>query len=282
MKKALIWAPAYYNKSAGIVACHMLCEELRKRGIDAYIQSIVGSWLPSPYDAPKSPVEERSIAEREYAHIYPECLYNAPTCIKTMPVRNSHVYWWMLSPRIPIKDNDIPKKYWDYPYGTNNEEDLLGCDVYSVNFSPSPTPISRKGIAVYEGKGHIDYKVLEEIRQKYAPGEEVYPITKTGSTTYELTDLVNLFRRVRFTVLFDCMTAATINSLLCSTPVYYTEKNSILYSTTNSRLVLPGMFEDLEELPKATKEAETAYDVWQTKRKQFDKELDRFANIILC
>lgn len=283
MNKALIWAPAYFRKSAGIVACHLLCEELRKRGVDAYIKSIVGPWLPSPYNAPQAPLLTRITAEREYAHIYPECLYDGPTCIRDMPVRNGRVYWWMLSPRVPIKDNDIPKMYWDYTYGTDKEEELLGCDVCSGNFSPGITPTDRRGIAVYEGKSSIDYTLVEEIRQLYAPGEEVYPVTVHGvpSTRYESGGLVDMLRKVRFTVLFDHMTAFCANSLLCGTPVYFTKKNSICFSN-KSRFILPGMFEDLVDLPKASKEAETAYDVWQLKKKQFSKEIDRFANIILC
>jgi hypothetical protein len=180
-----------------------------------------------------------------------------------------------------VKENDLPKMYWDYPFGTSKEEELLACDVMSKDFYPSSQE-NRRGIAVYEGKSKIDYALVEKIRQQCTPGEDVYPITVHGNDTaaYNSGGLPDLFRKVRFTVSFDGMTGAATESVLCGTPVFFTMKNSICMSS-NSRMRMPGLCDDLLDLPKATQEAATGYDTWQVLRKQFDKETDRFASMLL-
>jgi hypothetical protein len=171
--------------------------------------------------------------------------------------------------------------YWDYTFGTNKEEELLACDVISKDFYPS-SQSDRKGIAIYEGKGRIDYELVDKIRQQCAPGEDIYPITVHGSssTSYNSGGLPDLFRKVKFTISFDGMTSAATESVLCGSPVYFTMKNSIGF-TSASRMKLPGLCEDLLDLPRATQEAAAAYEVWQELKKQFDKETDRFASMLL-
>ena len=266
----IVWSPCYYQKSAGIRALHILCAELRKRGVNATIRTFVGEWSASPFDAPKCP----SITYQQalsYSHIYPESI--SDIC-KKIPIENDKTYMWILAPRLPLYGLDHPQLFWDN-YLFRESQPTLSVNIIDSCFMPRFSRSNRSGIAVYEGKGKIDEDAVTTIiRSLHLEKEPIIRITKKNFNGPP-SDIAAILQQVRYTVTFDSNTCMIPESLLCDTPVYLAVPEQLF----KTRLSLCGVTSDLELLPEIS--SKFAYHRWGEYCKLFDKEIDALATRLL-
>lgn len=138
--KITIAAPPYRHNSAGVMALHILAQELAIRGCD------VGEWDGDP---------ERWAL---YPEIWPDNWLHARRAV-----------WWLLNhAQVPE-----PRYAWTPSLG---DHPLLTVNVVSLDlFCPKSLP--RSGVVVYEGKGRIDWSLVPDGARLITKG---HPDSKEG------------------------------------------------------------------------------------------------------
>lgn len=138
--KITIAAPPYRHNSAGVMALHILAQELAVRGCD------VQAW------------DGDSERWALYPEIWPNNWLGADRAV-----------WWLLNRA------EVPEPRYSWTPSLGNDP-LLTVNVVSLDlFCPRSGP--RSGVVVYEGKGRIDWSVVPEGARLITKG---HPDTKEG------------------------------------------------------------------------------------------------------
>lgn len=197
-RAVMIYAPAYHHMSAGVRACHMLCDELRKRGVVAAMRLTHGEWQPSPYNAP--PVQVLTQKEiNESICVFPEYI-TATSVIAPRAVK------WLLAKPVTKLDVKGPTYVWTKSIGKHPRLmlDVIDLDLFK------PKDGQGQGVAYYVGKGVKDESLIPEGALEITRG--------TPGTRQEL---ANLLRSIDHLISFDGFTALASEATMCGTPVLF-------------------------------------------------------------
>lgn len=195
-RAVMIYAPAYHHMSAGVRACHKLCEELRGRGIDAAMRVTHGTWQPSPFNAP--PVQVLTQRQmNESVCVFPEYI------IETDVQAPRAVKWWLQKPQQKL-DVRGPTYVWQKAMGKHPR---LMVDVIDLKLF-TPKTGRGNGVAYYVGKGVKDEKVIPD---------GALEITRAFPT--ERQQLADILRSIDYLISFDGYSALALEAAMCHTPV---------------------------------------------------------------
>jgi hypothetical protein len=197
-RAVLIYAPAYHNTSAGVRACHLLCHELRLRGVKAAMRITHGDWRPSPYDAPPVQVLNRYEIDDSVC-VFPE--YITHTTVKAPRA----VKWWLQKPQHKLNIKGLTY-VWSKAMGNHPR---LMLDVIDLKLF-YPKTGHGGGVAYYVGKGVKDEKLIPK-----------GAVEITRETPPTRGDLANLLRAIDHLICFDGYTALATEAAMCGTPVLF-------------------------------------------------------------
>lgn len=261
MRPVLIYAPAYHHMSAGVRACHLLCEKLRERGFDAVMRITHGVWQPSPYNAPPVQIlNQRQIGES--ICIFPE--YITDTTVTTPRA----IKWWLQKPqkKLPLKG-----PVWVWTQGIGNYPRLM-LDVLDTKLF-QPKTMNRIVTAYYVGKGRKDEKFLPdgaiEITREYPKNRE---------------ELALLLSQLDHLVCFDGFSALACEAALMGTPVLMpTTPRDIQKINMQHEFGIKlenGFAYSPLDLPTARANAGNFFEHYKSLIPMFDEDLDLFAEML--
>ena len=195
----MIYAPAYHHMSAGVRACHLLCQELRHRGIPAAMRITHGDWRLSPYDAP--PVQILTQKQmNESICIFPEYITH------TNVIAPRAVRWWLQKPIHPL---DVKGLTYVWTKGMGKKYPRLMVDVIDLNLF-RPKNGQGNGVAYYVGKGVKNEKAIPdgaiEISREFPQQRD---------------QLAQLLRSIDHLICFDGFSALAMEAAVCGTPVLF-------------------------------------------------------------
>lgn len=261
MRPVLIYSPAYHHMSAGVRACHLLCDLLRKNGIDAAMRITHGTWMPSPYDAP--PVQtltQRQI--NESICIFPE--YITHTNVTTPRA----IKWWLQKPqeRLNLKG---PVFVWSKGMGKHPR---LMLDVLDTNLF-RPSSMHRGVVAYYVGKGVKDDKFLPPNAIEIS---RAYPTDRN--------DLANLIGQLDHLVCFDGFSALSCEAALMGTPVLMPNisKDIRKLNEAHEFEIKPerGFAYNEAQMSVARASVGTFYDFYKSLKPMFERDLFDFVDML--
>lgn len=247
--------------SAGVRACHQLCDELRKRGFDAAIRSTHGAWQPSPYNAP--PVQILTQQQiNESICIFPE--YIIETDVKTPRA----IKWWLQKPK---KRLAIKGPIWVWSKGMGNYPRLMLNVLDTELFKPMN--MSRVTTGYYVGKGKKDSRFIPE-----------GAIEISRAFPQQRHELANLLAQLDHLVCFDGYSALACEAALMGTPVLMPNVSKELRKMNEQHEfkigVENGFAYSQEEMPMARANAGRFYEFYKEIEPMFDDDLDLFADTL--